>query len=397
MTKRNDQSLKPFRPDAEDLKTITKDVSEIPEIQNKLLDKHKDLHVPDRVAHEYQIAGSKVIFEVADKLPDELQGVGLFEPGVEHIGIGRVSTGLGTPHIETNPDFLGLMVAFQTKDGHRVDFLNINDAAAPTDNHKDFMDVLHATGESAGAKIPLIGEWGEYDIGDILVEQKEFVKALKDRMGWLKAGKTVAHMVKQTSRTFRSSTAYQTYWTGIVEVNGVPGKFTFVPTTDENRRSEFRPGEHHFSNEWKKRQGEDDVEFRLYWIPYLNEDKTSTRNLTDKWEEGHKKPVGIITFPKTDPDSKDAELLAILASEMGANPGNWVHDKENTIKEPTTEFGTARKIAYRKSQEGRGVLGPKWYQSVFETGEISTELAQELHRRCEEKEKAGHVSWALGS
>ena len=395
MTKHNDKSWIPFRPDAEDLKAIAEDVSEIPDIQKKLLDNHKDLHSPDRVAHQYQIAGSKVIFKVADELPAELQGVGLFEPRSEHMGIGRISTGLGTPHLETNPDFLGLMVAFQTKDGHRVDFLSINDPTAPTDNHKDFMHVLHATGESAGAEIPLIGDWGEYDIGDLLAEQKEFAKALKDRMGWFKAGKTLGHAVKQTSRTFRSSTAYQSYWTGIVEVNGTAGKFTVVPTKDENRRPGFRPGERHLSDEWKKRQGAGDIEFRLYWIPFLNEDKTPTSDLTDKWEEGHKKLVGTITFPKTDPDSEGVRLWALLASEMGANPGNWVHDKENSIKEPATEFGTARKIAYQRSQEGRGALEPKWYQSVFETGQIGPDLERELTRRRAEKEKAGHVGWAL--
>jgi hypothetical protein len=103
---------------------------------------------------------------VADELPSELKGIGLFEQGAEHIGIGRISTGLGTPHLETNPDFLGIMVAFQTRDGHRVDFLAINDPTAPTAHHCDFMDVLHGTAESAGAEMPAIGDWGERDVGN---------------------------------------------------------------------------------------------------------------------------------------------------------------------------------------------------------------------------------------
>lgn len=121
------------------------------------------------------------------------------------------------------------------------------------------------------------------------------------------------------------------------------------------------------------------------------------RELTERWDEEHKQPVGTVIFPKTDPDSEEAKLWAILASEIGANPGNWVHDKENTIKEPATEFGAARKNAYRISQEGRGALDQKWYQSVFDTRRISAELSQELTRRCAEKEKARHVSWAPSS
>ena len=394
MNEKNTQDWRPFRPNDKELKDIAEDVSEMGDIQQKLLDNHRDLHFLDRVAHQYQIAAGKVMFKVADELPAELESIGLFEPGSEHIGIGRLSTGLGTPHLETDPDFLGIMMAFQTKAGHRVDFLAINDPTAPTDNHRDFMDVLHATGKSAGAEMPAIGDWGERDLVKLIAAQKELAAALKDRMGWIKAGMTIAHISKQSLRTLRSSTAYQTYWTGIVGVGETAGKFTLVPTSDENRFPGLRPGERHLSEEWKKRQEKDDVEFLLYWIPFLNENKTPTRELTDRWEEEHKQLVGTITFPKTNLDSEEAKMWAILATEIGANPGNWVHNKDNTIKEPATEFGVARKIAYQKSQEGRGVLDPERYRSVFETGQISQDLVQELTKRRDKKEKAGHVSWA---
>jgi hypothetical protein len=215
------------------------------------------------VAHQYQIAGGKVKFRVAAVLPAELEGVGLFRPNAEHVGIGRISTGLGTPHLETNPDFLGLMLAFRTETVI-VDFLGINDPAAPADNHRDFMAVLYATGESACAEIPLVGDWGEYDIGNLIAEQKEFGKALLARMG-LKAPNMLAHIAQQTARTFHSNTAWQAYWTGIVEVSGTIGKFTFVPTVDENTFSSV--GSATFSDEWKTRQKAGNVEFLLYWIP----------------------------------------------------------------------------------------------------------------------------------
>ena len=79
---------------------------------------------------------------------------------------------------------------------------------------------------------------------------------------------------------------------------------------------------------------------------------------------------------------------------MGANPGNWVHDKPDSIREPASEFGAARKIAYQKSQAGRNALAPEAYQSVFETRQIDQDLAQELTRRRDKKDKAGHVSLA---
>ncbi|MBV7336894.1 hypothetical protein KFU94_53430 [Chloroflexi bacterium TSY] len=384
-----------FSPNPEDMKSIAEDVSELPAIQRMLLDKHKELHLPDRVAHQYQIMGGKVVFKAANKLPPELEGIGLFEPSAEHVGIGRISTGQGTPHLETNPDFLGIMCAFQTRDDQRVDFLGINDPRSPADNHQDFMDVLQAAGESADAGPPIVADWGAYDIFKFLDEQFQFSAALRKRMGWIKAGKTIIHLAKQTFRTFHSSTAYQVYWTGIVKVRDTAGKFTFVPIRDENRRPGFRPGERHLTEEWKRRQREGDIKFQLFWIPFLSEDKTPSCELTEPWHEEYKKLVGTVTFPKIDLDSEEASLWAILALEMGANPGNWVHDEGNTIKEPATEFGLARKLAYQKSQEGRNVLEPTWYKSVFKTGQISPELAQELARRRQQKEELGHISYAV--
>src|SRR5258708_30729199 len=233
----------PFRPNENDLKTTAEDVSEIPAIQQKTLAENKDLRCPDRVAHQYQIAGGKVMLRVADELPAPWQGVGLFQPGAEYIGIGRISLGLGTPHIETNPDFLGVRLSFQTSSGQRVDFLGINDPTAPTDNHRDFMSVLQATGESAGAHVPVIGEWGAYDVFDLIAQQPELRDALKNRMGWVKAGRTLVHLTKQTIRTSYSSTAYQTYWTGIEETGGMAGKITPVPTRRDNHGPRFPPRE----------------------------------------------------------------------------------------------------------------------------------------------------------
>jgi hypothetical protein len=390
----NSQTPPLLRPQTEDLARIANEVSEISEIQRRLADQHKNLKCPDRVAHQYQIAGGKVLFRVTDSLPTPLNGVGLFQANEQYIGIGRISTGLGTPHIETNPDFLGARVSFMTKDGQRVDFLGLNDPGAPTANHRDFIDVLHATGEAAGAEMPLIGDWGAYDVGNLLAEQKEVATALAKRMGLIKGGKTLAHIVKQSLRTIRSSTAYQTYWTGIVEVSQTLGKFTLVPIKDENHSPGLRPGERHLSQDWRQRQSTGDLEFSLYWIPYLNEDETSTEDHSKPWKEDHKQRIGAIIFPKTDLESQESRLWATLASETGANPGNWVSDKGNTIKEPSTEFGIARKLAYELSHKGRNVLELNWYQSVFSSGQISPELSRELVRRQEAKDSVGHVNWA---
>ena len=79
---------------------------------------------------------------------------------------------------------------------------------------------------------------------------------------------------------------------------------------------------------------------------------------------------------------------------MGANPGNWVRDRQDSIALPGTEFGVARQIAYQKSQEGRSVLPPADYAEVFATGRIGAPLAAELRRRRAAKRAAGHCDSA---
>jgi hypothetical protein len=381
------QQWNPFRPTPADLARIAEDVAEIPAIQQKTRATNANLQMPDRVAHQYQIAGSKVIFRVANALPEPFQGVGLFQPGSEYIGIGRISTGLGIPHSESLPDFLGIMAAFQTTDGRRVDFLGINDSASPADNHREFMDILHATGESAGAKVPFLDQ-------PFLAQQTVFGAALVRRMGLIKAVGALTHLTRQTTPTAHSSTAYQRYWTGVVEVGGSGGKFTFVPVVDENRFAGLRPGQRHLTEDWKTRQGAGDIEFHLLWIPFLDEARTPTQMLTNSWEENDKQLVGMIVFPQADPDAEESKLWAMLASEMGANPGNWIADAEGRIQEPATEFAVARKIAYQKSQQGRNALPPSSYQSVFQGAPIGPQLAEELRRRRQQKVSAGHEDQA---
>ena len=382
----------PFRPSHDDLARIAADVAAIPDLQNTLIENHPDVTLPDRVAHQYQIAGSRVILQVAAQLPPELAGVGLFEPHGEHTGIGRISTGLGCPHAETDPDFLGLMLAFQTPAGKRVDFLALNDPTAPTDDHHDFMVLLAATAAAAGAKSPFGS--GEPGIADLLASNLTLIRYLVDKLGLGHGGGIAAHVVKQTSRTALSSSAYQTYWTGVVEASGAAGKFVIAPIlADQNPHRSIGAGARHLTVDWRLRQAQGDVTFDLYWIPFIDQEATPTSILTKAWEE-RRQPVGRISFPKQDANDKDAALWAILAEEMGANAGHWIADRGDTIREPATEFTNARKIAYRRSQEGRDALPEERYASVFRTGTIDEALAAELRDRRTSKLAAGHVNMA---
>ena len=384
----------PFRPSQQDLARLAAEVAAIPALQATLVENHPDVALRDRVAHQYQIAGGRVTLKVAAQLPAALANLGLFQPGAEHVGIGRVSTGLGCPHAETDPDFLGLMLAFQTRDGRRVDFLALNDPAAPTDDHRDFMILLTATAAAAGAKSPFGGGDGEPGLAALLASNLTLVRYLVDKLGIAHGGGIAAHVVKQTWRTARSSSAYQTYWTGIAEAGGTAGKFVIVPTiADQNPHRSLGAGARHLTVDWRTRQGHGDVTFDLYWTSFVDQDATSTTKMTKAWDEQRQR-VGRIAFPQQHANSKDAALWAILAEEMGANAGHWISDRAGAIAEPGTEFAAARKLAYRKSQEGRDALPEARYAEVFRTGAIDEALAEELRRRRARRLAAGHVSAA---
>ena len=191
----------PFRPTAADLALIGGDVAPISDIQKKLVANHPHLTMRDRVAHQYQIAGGKVFLRIEPQLPQNFVGVGLFEPGAQHIGIGRISTGLGCPHLETDLDFLGLMVAFQTRAGKRVDFLTINDPTSPTDTHPQFVTLLDATADAAGVQAPFGSGLGELDLPDLAASNLRLIQSLIKSLGLVGGGKVAAHVVKQTLTT----------------------------------------------------------------------------------------------------------------------------------------------------------------------------------------------------
>jgi hypothetical protein len=376
-----------FRPGAEDLRRIDAEVAEVSDLQRRIRERHPDLKCLDRAAHQYQIAGSKVVLRVASQLPEGFAGVGLFVPGAEHFGVGRVSTSLNTPHVETIPDFLGLRASFVTATTQQqVDFIAVSSPALPFDNRHDVMRFLRATADAAGPS-PIVPS--PLAAGEVLMRE-----SLTKSMGFAKTERTLKLIAQQSERTASSGTAYQSYWTGVVEINGTLGKFMLVPLTSANCFCPMHPGERYLTRDWARRQSSGDIAFRLHWISYLDERRTSLEHFTQSWSEAHKRSVGRLIFPRIDATTKDARLWAALAGEMGSNPGNWICDAHDSVREPSTEFGLARKAAYERSTRGRDALALDAYRTALQTGRIGDDLAAELTRRVERKRQLRHIDQA---
>jgi hypothetical protein len=374
-----------FNPTPAERKALEDIARGIPGVQRTLVANHAQLTRPDRGAHQQQLAASTVRFEAAEQLPKELDGLGIFQHGAAGhlLGIGRISTGLGCPHAETDPDFLGLMVAFTTAAGRRIDFITINDPTSPTDTPEEFLALLQATADAAGT-------------ANMFAQQAKLFVSLAKHAG-LKAPAIGIHVTGQTARTVRSSSAYQQYWTGIVRARDVLGKFTFVPIAETATGHDPARGPRYLSEDWRARQSAGPLEFRLEWIRFLSERETPLIDLTAPWQDGHRVVVGTVTFPQTDPTTRMARLTALLASELGANAGNWdeVPDGPRPVL-PATRFTAARSLAYRESQKNRDALPEDAYAAFFTDGAISDALAHELIRRYRDKRATGHWVPDLG-
>ena len=368
-----------FDPTPEERRVLDEIAAGIPGVQQKLMNNHPQLTMPDRGAHQMQLAASKVLLTVAPALPPALDGLGIFRTGGDttpQIGIGRMSTGLGCPHAESDPDFLGLMVAFRAPDGRRVDFITINDPTSPTDTPEEFLALLRATADASSAS-------------GLFATQARLLAGLARHAG-LRAPAIALHITGQTRRTSHSSTAYQQYWTGIVRARDVLGKFTFVPTVNVSNDSTAAGGPARFTKDWRNRQSAGPLTFDLRWIPFVDTRSTPLDDLTSPWAHDQEVSVGTVTFPQLDADSVEARLTALLASELGANPGNWIETDGPPAALPATRFTAARQLAYRESQKTRQALDDGAYESFFVRGEVEAGLAAELVRRYQQKRAAGH-------
>lgn len=189
-----------FDPTPEQRHTLEQLAGEMPAVQQSLVRNHAQLTMADRGAHQQQLAASKVTLTVARDLPAALDGLGVFQhaagSSTVHQGIGRISTGLGCPHAETDPDFLGLMVAFRSRAGRRIDFITINDPTSPTDTPEEFVALLKATADAS-------------DATNMFASQAQLIGGLIKHAGLLKAPGIALHVTEQTRRTVRSTSAYQ--------------------------------------------------------------------------------------------------------------------------------------------------------------------------------------------
>jgi hypothetical protein len=373
-----------FAPSPAERAALEAAMAEIPAVQQTLVANHDQLTMPDRGAHQQQIAASRITLTVERELPDALRGLGLFEPGAEHRGIGRISTGLGCPHAETDADFLGLMAAFRTSTGRRVDFITINDPTSPTDTSAEFVALLKATADAARAN-------------GVLASQATLLLSLARHAG-TRAPRIAVHVTGQTQRTVRSRSAYQQYWTGIVRTGATLAKFTFVPTAPVAPGHPPVRGSHYFRDEWTARQLDGPIDFDLVWIPFIDDDRTPLVDLTRVWDDAQQMRVGRLRFPQTDATSRDSRLVALLAQEMGANPGHWVETNNGDAGDlPATAFTAARFLAYRNSQQTRGALPESAYESFFSDGIVTPPLADELIRRYNSKRQQQHWVPDLGT
>jgi hypothetical protein len=70
-----------FSPTPDERRVLEALAHEIASVQRTLVNNHPELTMPDRGAHQQQLAGSKVLLTIAGELPRQLDGLGIFQRG----------------------------------------------------------------------------------------------------------------------------------------------------------------------------------------------------------------------------------------------------------------------------------------------------------------------------
>ena len=154
----------------------------------------------------------------------------------------------------------------------------------------------------------------------MLASQTRLLVSLARHAG-TRAPAIATHVIAQTLRTVRLSSAYQPDWTGVVRARDVLGKFTFVPTSDVNTARPIAPREKHLSADWRERQRAGALDFRLFWIPFVSEQATPSNELTRAWAQDHRVEVGMVSFPKNRSRLEEREARRNSRVGDGGQPG----------------------------------------------------------------------------
>ena len=293
-----------------------------------------------------------------------------------------MSTGLGCPHAETDPDFLGLMVAFQARSGRRIDFVTINDPTSPTDTPEEFIALLQATADAAGAS-------------GLLANQARLLLSLARHAG-IRAAPIATHVTGQTRRTVRSSSAYQQ----------VPGPASCARATrsasSPSCRSTRRCRRPRTRTETVHRRLADTNGRRDRWHSSCTGSRSSTsgrRRSTISRPRGGTSTRCALARSCSRRRDRDQRIEAHRASCLGARrqSGQLAGNHRRASGGASVDrFTAARALAYRLSQQHRQALPEDSYRSFFEKGEISDALAATLIARYKEKQAAGQWVPDLG-
>ena len=367
-----------FEPTPDERRALEELAGEIPEIQQTLIRNSDQLTAPDRGAHQQQLAGGRVVLQVERVLPPELHGLGVFAPASApaggFTGIGRISTGLGCPHAKTAPDFLGLMLAFMSPAGKRIDFVTINDPTAPTNTPGEFIALLKATADSARTG-----------------SQAVLLLSLARHAG-LRAAAIATHVIGQTARTTRSSTAYQP----VLDRGGAGERDArqVRVRADRGRQHAARSGAGSAVSD--PRLARASAGGSAHLRPVLDSVRRRRADADREVDaavgagpprEGRPCHVPAYRSRFTRGDARSAPRVG-----DGREPGNWFEepDRHGADILPATEYTAARALAYRRSQQERQALPDESIVSFFTTGAISPELADELLRRQRQKQSIAH-------
>ena len=354
-----------FNPTAEETRALEALIAEITQHSGQAGRQPPQLTRPDRGAHQQQLAGGKVLLTLERSLPPALDGLGVFE----HDGLCRSALrwhrqDVDRPRVPACGDRSG----FPGADGR------VPGKVGPADRLRHDQRSHLADRYARGVHRAAPGNRGCRGCPGPARQPGE--AAAEPRAARRDQGRADCHARHGSDAPDGPFQQRLSSSTGPAS----SARATRSASSPSCRRpagagAQGR-GPKQFTDDWRARTAAGPLTFELHWIPFLNERETPLDDLTTAWRDQHKVRVGTVVFPQVNAETRESKLIALLASELGANPGNWqettdaaagtasVHTVHRSTvpclpPEPAASTGPARRELSLVLRERRGQRGAR--------------------------------------
>jgi len=345
-------------PEAEraEFNALARDIMLVQLKNAKTASAHGVPHGVDRAFHAKSTLATDQAELTFLKLPGDLSH-GFAQPGRTYPTIARFSNAAGTGQSDAAPDLRGVALRVQVSPEESHDLLMTNFPVSHARDAREFVEFAKATAGGRLARslgvLKLIRLFG----------LRETVRMLRN--------------VLTARRQTVSSVATETYWSRGAARWGPTLAVRYLLRPEPGTVPAPRPPDddpNYLSTEAARRLAHRDIRFELCVQRYVDEKSTPIENTAVEWTErvSPAEPVAVLTLPRGDLSTPDAQAQAQIIEKTAFNPWNTTDEFRplgnlNRARKAVYDAGSAQRLGYRWQSEtpARNVAAGAAVRAVF--------------------------------